>query len=74
MEKVNLENCFVVNVPHNKHGYSIGVCAEGYDEYSVIDLCLERGFFVDEEDADYAYAEEMTEYDYEHFKDIMRFA
>ena len=71
MEKVNLENCFVVNVPHRRHGYSIAVYAEGYDEDSIIDLCVEKGLLHDDEDADYAFADVMTEYDYEHLKDNM---
>lgn len=72
MDKVNLENCFVVNVPHRKHGYSFGVCAEGHDEDSIIDLCADEGLFQDEEDAEYAFAEQMTDYDYEHLKDCMK--
>ena len=65
-----MKKIFSINVP-GRHGYSFAVkCDTSYDEDSVIELAAESGLFSDDEDADYAIAEDITEsdYDIEHFK------
>lgn len=69
MKNLNLENCFVVNVPHCKYGYSLAVYAEGCNEDTIIDRCADEDLFEDEADAEIAFAEQMAEYDYEHLKE-----
>ena len=73
MKKAKLKNCWLVNVPHCKYGYSFAVCAEGYNELNILDLCLNEGLFCEDEDVEIAFAEQMSEYDYEHFKDTIVF-
>ena len=66
-----LDGCFVIDVPHCKHGYSLAISAYGYDEKSVIELCLKEGLFNDDTDANIAIARPMTEDDYQKFQDIL---
>ena len=59
-----MKKIFSINVP-GRHGYSFGVsCDSSYDEDSVIDLAYDNGLFQDEEDADYAFAEDITDFEY----------
>lgn len=69
-KKLNLDGCWIVNVPHRKHGYSFAVYVD-YDscEEDIIDMCIQNDMFEDATDADFANAEQMTEYDYECLKD-----
>lgn len=67
----SMKKIFTVNVP-GKYGYSFAVeCDSSYDEETVIDLASECGCFECPEDADYAIAEDITEWDddIEAFKD-----
>ena len=73
MKKSKLKNCWLVNVPHCKYGYSFSVCAEGYNELNIIDLCLNKSLFKNDDDAEIAFAEQMSEYDYAHLKDSIVF-
>lgn len=63
---------YLINVP-GKHGYSIPVKSENIDfdtfngEAEIIDAAVAKGLFYDNEEADYANVEEMTDYDVEHF-------
>ena len=58
-----MKKIFSINVS-GKNGYSFAVeCDCFYDEESVIDAALENGLFDKEEDADYAVAEDITEYE-----------
>ena len=53
---------FLINVPLRKNGYSIPVkTTDGEDEDSVIELACDHNLFECEEDADYAFAEEVTD-------------
>lgn len=66
-----MKKIFSINVP-GRHGYSFAVkCDTSYDEDSVIDLAAENFLFEEDEDADYATAEDITdsEYDINAFKD-----
>jgi hypothetical protein len=66
-----MKKVFSINVP-GKHGYSFAVkCDTSYDEESVIELAAENRLFDEDEDADYAIAEDITEsdYDIQAFKD-----
>lgn len=65
-----MKKIFSINVP-GRHGYSFAVkCDTSYDEDSVISLAEENYLFEEDEDADYAIAEDITdsEYDIEAFK------
>ena len=56
-----MKKIFSINVP-GKYGYSFAVrCDCSYDEESVIDLAL--ALFECPEDADYAIAEDITDWD-----------
>ena len=68
MKTEELKGYWIVNVPHHKKGYSFSIYAD-VNENEVIDLCLKNGLFECDFDAEYAEVEEMTEYDYEFFKD-----
>ena len=58
-----MKKIFSINVC-GKNGYSFAVeCDCFYDEESVIDAALENGLFDEEIDADYAVAEDITEYE-----------
>ena len=66
-----MKKVFSINVP-GRHGYSFAVrCDTSYDEESVIELAAENCLFEEDEDADYAIAEDITEsdYDIQAFKD-----
>ena len=66
-----MKKVFSINVP-GKHGYSFAVrCDTSYNEESVIELAAENRLFNEDEDADYAIAEDITEsdYDIQAFKD-----
>lgn len=66
-----MKKVFSINVP-GKYGYSFAVrCDTSYDEESVIELAAENCLFEEDEDADYAIAEDITEsdYDIQAFKD-----
>lgn len=68
-----MKKIFSINVP-GRHGYSFAVkCDTSYDEDSVIDLAAENFLFEEDEDADYATAEDITdsEYDINAFKDCI---
>ena len=69
-KKLNLDGCWIVNVPHHKYGYSFAVYVN-YDscEEDIIDMCVKDYMFRNSDDAEYANAEQMTEYDYEFWKD-----
>lgn len=66
-----LDGCFIIDVSHCKHGYSLAISAYGYDEKSVIELCLKEGLFNDDADANIAIARPMTEDDYQKFQDSL---
>lgn len=56
-----MKKIFLINVPI-KHGYSFAVkCNTSYNEESVIELAAENLLFEEEDDADYATAEDITE-------------
>ena len=58
---------FIINVPGN-HGYSFMVCGD-FNEDEAIDLALKAGLFEDDEDADYAFVDNLvSDRDIEHFK------
>lgn len=66
-----MRKIFSINVP-GKYGYSFAVaCDASYDEESVLDLAYDNGCFECIEDADYAFAEDITDWDddIEAFKD-----
>lgn len=66
-----MKKVFSINVP-GKYGYSFAVrCDASYNEESVIELAAENCLFEEDEDADYAIAEDITEsdYDIQAFKD-----
>lgn len=64
----NLAGCWLVNVI-GPNGYSIPVYVNYHSSpEDIIDLCLQNDMFDDAIDSEYAYAEQMTDYDYEHFK------
>ena len=50
-----------------KHGYSMMVHGEIDDDCEAIEAASKANLFNDEEDADYAVAEEASEYDIKHF-------
>jgi len=59
-----MKKIFSINVP-GRHGYSFAVrCDSSYDEDTVIALADENRLFEDDEDADYAIAEDITESEY----------
>lgn len=60
---------FLINVL-GKHGYSFMTYADVKDEEEAIDLAADNGLFNEENDAEYATAEEASDYDIEHFKKI----
>ena len=67
---MELKHCWVVNVPHCKYGYSFAVNV-GCDatEEQVIGVAYDYGLFdYGYGDAEIANAEQMTEYDYEFWK------
>lgn len=69
--KNNMKKIFSINIS-GEDGYSFAVeCDSSYDEETVIDLASECGCFECPEDADYATAEDITEWDddIEAFKD-----
>ena len=53
-----------------RNGYSFAVKCEETSESAVIDLASDAGLFEDDTDANYAIAEDITDYPYdvEHFK------
>lgn len=55
-----MKKSFIINVPHNKHGYSFAVKTTA-DEDDVIDLAKAKDLFEDEDDANYANVEELDE-------------
>lgn len=60
-----MKKIFSINVP-GRHGYSFAVkCDTSYDEDSVIDLAAENFLFEEDEDADYATAEDITDSEYD---------
>lgn len=60
-----MKKVFSINVS-GPCGYSFAVkCDESYDENSVIDLALENDLFEDEMDARYAFAEDITDSEYD---------
>lgn len=66
-----MKKIFSINV-QGRHGYSFAVkCDTSYNEDTVIELARESALFDDDEDADYATAEDITEsdYDIEHLQD-----
>lgn len=69
---INLENikgCWVINVPHNKYGYSFAVSVKNEcTENEILNICLEKGLFEENIDAEYADIEPMTEYDYNYWQ------
>ena len=73
MKKEKLKNGWMIYVPDCEYGYSFAVCAEGYNELNILDLCLNKGLFYKDKDIEIAFAEQMSEYDYEHFKDTIVF-
>ena len=73
MKKTKLKNGWLIYVPHCKYGYSFAVCAEGYNELNIIDRCLNEGLFKHDDDAEIAFAEQMSEYDYDQLKDSIVF-
>lgn len=69
--RTDMKKIFSINVP-GRHGYSFAVkCDDSYDEDSVINAALEANLFEDETDADYAIAEDITDFshDVKHFED-----
>jgi len=60
-----MKKVFSINIL-GKHGYSFAVrCDTSYNEETVIELAAENHLFNDDEDADYAIAEDITESDYD---------
>lgn len=70
-KKLNLDGCWIVNVwVGHKHGYSFAVYVDYHStENEIIEMCIQNDMFEDEFDAEYAHAEQMTEYDYQFWKD-----
>lgn len=70
-KKLNLDGCWIVNVPLVRNqGYSFAVYVDYHScEEDIIDMCTENDMFDDDYDFMYANAEQMTEYDYEFWKD-----
>lgn len=62
-----MKKYFLINVL-GKHGYSFMVHAAVKDEDEAIELAAENGLFEAEGDADYATAEEASDYDVKHFE------
>ena len=63
----NMEKSYwLINVS-GRHGYSMVVHGEIDDDYEAIETASKANLFNDEEDADYATAEEASEYDIKHF-------
>lgn len=59
----------VINVPHNKHGYLFAVSVKNEcTENEILNMCLEKGLFEENIDAEYADIEPMTEYDYNYWQ------
>ena len=69
---INLENikgCWVISVPHNEYGYSFSVSVKNkYTENEILNMCLEKGLFEENIDAEYADIEPMIEYDYNYWQ------
>ena len=65
-----MKRIYSINVT-GRNGYSFAVKCEETSESAVIDMALDAGLFEDDADADYAVAEDITDYPYdvEHFKD-----
>lgn len=61
------KNYYLINVT-GRNGYSFMVACGAKDEFEAIDMAAEANLFEDEDDADYAIAEEATQYDIDHFK------
>lgn len=62
-------NYYIINVP-GKHGYSFMVCGEFSDDYDAIEHAANAGLFEDENDIDYATADDLvSQYDIDHFKE-----
>ena len=63
----NMEKSYwLINVS-GRHGYSVMIHGEIGDDYEAIEATSEANLFNDEEDADYATAEEASEYDIKRF-------
>ena len=63
----NMEKSYwLINVS-GRHGYSVMIHGEINDDYEAIEATSEANLFNDEEDADYATAEEASEYDIKRF-------
>lgn len=64
-----MKRIFSINVP-GKYGYSFAVKCETDDEDTAIEMAYDAGLFEDEEDVDYAIAEDITNhpYDIQHFE------
>ena len=60
---------WLINVS-GKHGYSMMVYCEAEDEDEAVEMAADANLFNDEEDAEYAYAEEASEYDIKHFTEF----
>lgn len=70
--KHNLNACWVINVPHNKYGYSFAVCAdEDACESDIINMCLQNDMFEEKIDAEYAEIEKMDEFDYDYWENLI---
>lgn len=52
---------YIINIPHVKYGYSLGVETSKYSEDEVLDRVNELGLFEDVDDINYAQIEEMDE-------------
>lgn len=65
-----MKRIFSINVT-GRNGYSFAVKCETNNGETAIDMALDAGLFEDDADADYAVAENITNYpdDVEHFKD-----
>lgn len=67
-----MTNYYLINVP-GKYGYSIPVCSNNitpdsfYMESEIIASAVKKNLFYDNEEANHAIVEEMSQYDFEHF-------
>lgn len=64
-----MKRIFSINIS-GRNGYSFAVKCETTNEDEAIEMALDAGLFEDDEDAQYAIAEDITDYPYdvEHFK------
>lgn len=62
-----MKKYWLINVS-GSNGYSMMVYCEAKDEFEAINMASDANLFDDEEDAEYAFAEEADDDSIEHFK------